>query len=721
MLRLHADHSHRRQWFWHAIVCFVAILFPCGDSTMAEGISHSQTLKLPQDRSLGMLFRPDHKYDNATWFNWEPIGDARGPVDVPAEARLRLDVTDLTADNTAALLALPGGLIEQLRVAGDCDAESLAKVLHHHRVTQLCLRSPMTDAVASAIARSDSITHLLPARDGITGAQVSIVAQSRSVESLHIGGSQLTDDCVGAIAAMPALKSLILDNADIGDEGIVRLAKHPTLESFSGWGIDLSDRAVAALATLPNLRSLELSRMHNVTDEGISHLAGATHLESIRLDNTEVTAAGLKILADLPCLKRVTTPSPLDNAGIDAVMKMRHIEHLHSGWTTADEAHLAKLANLQSLTNLNIGGDHLTDAVVEKLAHLPHLKTLWLQNAPVSDTGLFALAAHADLEGVLLGNLNITSRGVMALAKMKSLSYLTIIPTRGDNQRIPLAGIEQFNALKWLVVQQGVTDDDMKSIGRITQLERLDIGGDITNDGLAHISGLPNLWQLSLHGSKLTDDGLKHLTTLPKLSILSIGGDITDEGVAHLKNVRTLTVVYFASQTITNEAIEDLRAALPLHPTVQKWGGQPVQTAPKVGDDAPLFDVELIAGSKFKLADQRGKAVLLYFWADWCSPCVAAIDHLKALQAELAEKHGDSFVMLSLSQSTEPYRTRRFVERHQLAWPQAHIGMGSEIASKYGVNGAPFYFIVGPDGKLASNSRDWNELRAVIAACLANR
>lgn len=721
MLRQHADDSHRRRWLWHALVCLVVILFPCGNSIMAEDISRSRTLNFPQDRSLGMLFRPDHKYDDAIWFNWESIGDARGPVDVPAKTRLRLDVTDLTAENTAALLALPGGLIEQLRVVGDCDAESLAKILHHHRVTQLCLRSPMTDAVASAIAQSDSITHLLPAHGGITGAQVAIVAQSRSIESMHIGGPQLTDDCVGSIAAMPALKSLILGNADIGDEGIVRLAKHPTLESFKGHGIDLSDRAVAALATLPNLRSLVLSQMHNVTDEGISHLAGATHLESIQLDNTKVTATGLNILADLPRLKRISTPSPLDNAGINAVMKMRHIEHLYSGWTTADEAHLAKLANIQSLTNLNLGGKHLTDAVVEKLAHLPHLKTLWLQNAPVSDTGLFALAAHTDLEGVLLGNLNITSRGVMALSTMKSLSYLTIIPSRGDNHRISLAGIEQFSALKWLVVHQGVTDDDMKSIGKIRQLERLDIGGDITNDGLAHISGLPNLWQLSLHGSKLTDDGLKHLTTLPKLSLLSIGGDITDEGVAHLKNVPTLTVVYFASQTISDGAIEDLQAALPLHPTVRKSDGQPIQAAPKVGDDAPLFDVELVTGSTFKLADQRGKAVLLYFWADWCSPCVAATDQLEALHAELAEKHGDAFVMLSLSQAVDAYRTRRFAERHQLAWPQAHIGMGSEIASKYGVNGAPFYFIIGPDGKLASNSGDWNELRAAIAACLANR
>ena len=52
-------------------------------------------------------------------------------------------------------------------------------------------------------------------------------------------------------------------------------------------------------------------------------------------------------------------------------------------------------------------------------------------------------------------------------------------------------------------------------------------------------------------------------------------------------------------------------------------------------DDKPL-----------KLADYRGKAVLLNFWATWCGPCVKEMPSLDKLQAEMGK---DKFVILPLS------------------------------------------------------------------------
>ncbi len=52
----------------------------------------------------------------------------------------------------------------------------------------------------------------------------------------------------------------------------------------------------------------------------------------------------------------------------------------------------------------------------------------------------------------------------------------------------------------------------------------------------------------------------------------------------------------------------------------------------------------------------------------------------------------------------------------KLNWPQTNIGMDSEIRVDYGVTGAPYYFVIGPDGKTSSTSRDWNEIKAAVAA-----
>jgi len=120
----------------------------------------------------------------------------------------------------------------------------------------------------------------------------------------------------------------------------------------------------------------------------------------------------------------------------------------------------------------------------------------------------------------------------------------------------------------------------------------------------------------------------------------------------------------------------------------------------KVGDTAPAFEVPTLDGRTLKLADLRGKYVLLDFWATWCGPCRGETPHLKSAY----EKFGKDprFVIVSLSLDAEQKEPRDYAKKEPMDWPQGFLGDWSKakLPNEYGVRGIPAIFLIGPDGKI---------------------
>ena len=103
-----------------------------------------------------------------------------------------------------------------------------------------------------------------------------------------------------------------------------------------------------------------------------------------------------------------------------------------------------------------------------------------------------------------------------------------------------------------------------------------------------------------------------------------------------------------------------------------------------------------------KLADFRGKYVLLDFWATWCGLCVAETPELKAVHDRFG--NDPRFAMLSLSVDAEKDAPRKFVAERGLGWTQGFVGEWAEggVSDAYHAETIPAIFLIGPDGTLKS-------------------
>ena len=112
-----------------------------------------------------------------------------------------------------------------------------------------------------------------------------------------------------------------------------------------------------------------------------------------------------------------------------------------------------------------------------------------------------------------------------------------------------------------------------------------------------------------------------------------------------------------------------------------------------VGKPAPTFEAPLLDGGTFKLADQKGKIVVLDFWATWCPPCVAGLPKL----AEMTAKHkDDGVVFFPINLQEEPATVKAFLEEKKLMLPI--VQDEGAVVAKYKVSGVPQTVFIDREG-----------------------
>jgi beta-lactamase regulating signal transducer with metallopeptidase domain/thiol-disulfide isomerase/thioredoxin/protocatechuate 3,4-dioxygenase beta subunit len=140
----------------------------------------------------------------------------------------------------------------------------------------------------------------------------------------------------------------------------------------------------------------------------------------------------------------------------------------------------------------------------------------------------------------------------------------------------------------------------------------------------------------------------------------------------------------------------------------------------RVGDLAPDFTAPRLDGGQFKLSEQRGKLVLLDFWATWCGPCLAEMPSIKDIEQTFGNDPRFELVGLSCDDGIE--RPAEFVKANSLGWTQAFAGkmLEGEVAETYLIRAIPATYLIGPNGRVIAINLRGAALKEAVRKALSD-
>lgn len=156
-----------------------------------------------------------------------------------------------------------------------------------------------------------------------------------------------------------------------------------------------------------------------------------------------------------------------------------------------------------------------------------------------------------------------------------------------------------------------------------------------------------------------------------------------------------------------------------------------------IGKPAMEIDAVDLSGRPVRLADFRGKVVILDFWGYWCGPCIRGLGELIDLQKQFPDERVAILALHDASvQSRAQYDQKTSVIRDRLLGiqnlpffvlldrPDPEIGAEGDLIGtgrtikRYGISSFPSTFVIDQDGKLVDEFSHADQLEAAIRKLL---
>ena len=121
-------------------------------------------------------------------------------------------------------------------------------------------------------------------------------------------------------------------------------------------------------------------------------------------------------------------------------------------------------------------------------------------------------------------------------------------------------------------------------------------------------------------------------------------------------------------------------------------------------------------GEKIRLADYRGKVVLIHYWATWSG----ASKNDLTLFKELVAKHGPQLAIIGVNLDSDVKDLNNCLAENKLSWPQIFEegGMESAPANQLGILTVPTIFLLDQEGRVVNSAVPPEEVESEVKKLL---
>ena len=229
----------------------------------------------------------------------------------------------------------------------------------------------------------------------------------------------------------------------------------------------------------------------------------------------------------------------------------------------------------------------------------------WIQSGAPSEGIVAELEISAEIETAIVAHLNNTGEEEVGVVEVVEIPRAPM--KEWEEIQADVEALDQEPNITVLRValdspavrvkspfgDEKIDDDALAKLSSLAEnIIELEIGfSDVTDEGLAIVSTMPNLEKLYLQKTSISDDALSHLEGLNHLRYLNLySTQVSDTGLEKLIDLPSLDSLFVWETNVTKEAAEAFKARKLAQTGVESWEAEIEALKARIRDATILVD-----------------------------------------------------------------------------------------------------------------------------------